>query len=207
MLPKPDKFKKNTSSSEQLDLVNTLSADDKIRHKRRFLIISLVLTFGLSFSFWFYTSLKKSSFSFSNFSANWRISAPRFELPNFSFSKSFNPRLKLDSNSWSIYLSTIPQTLTWSKNYDLSTPSPIISDLEKLPSTQNSFIKSALPEGTEIKERITESQDSFEIQSLVIIPQKQILFLIKVAGPDLSSSKSLIPSIISTLYWSLMQSN
>lgn len=196
MLPKPEKNKK--ISSEQLDLTKTISEDDKIRQKRRILIIALILTFGISFSFWIYNSLKKFSFTSIKFSP------PKLDLPRFSFSDSFNPSFKLDSNSWSIYFST--NNFTWSKNYDLSTPAPIISDLQKLSPTKDSLVKSALPEGAEIREKTIDKTDSFEVQSLVTVPQKQILFLIKVSGSNLEASKPLIPGVASSLYWSLIQS-
>ena len=197
MLPKPEKIKKK-SSAEQLDLVESISSEDKVKQKRRVLFITLLATVGLSFLFWSYRFIQ--TFSFSNFS----FSLPQINLP---IVQSSDPQKQLDNDlnqllsphpeRW--HISVTSPKFQWSYNttaFDSVTPKDSLN-----------LIKSVLPDGIDIKEVLTTDNPSFlEYNALISLPQGKFSIIIKNDNHDLEKFKSTIPLIVENLYWSLLKS-
>lgn len=192
MLPKPEKIKKN-SSAEQLDLVDTLSLEKKIKNKRHFVLISLILTTGLSFIFLTYKTFPKIKINFKLP----EIKMSDIKLSYNNFNLTINQIISQDQNHWSIYAKTLSNTSSYSLNsQDLTTNSDtLVSNLSKLPFSQNSLIQNSLPQGTKIQES--------ETNYLITTPAQKILFEFKINGQNLEPSKKLIPSLVEKIYWYL----
>lgn len=182
MLPKPEK--KSSKSSQQLDLIDTISDEERLRKKRRSLIFSLLLTVGLSLIFGLYTQLKHYNFS--------TLSLPQFSL-NFNLSSlsqlkpTFTPNLPSD---WTF------QLLSDGENPpSLSTPNPA------------PYAKKYLPEGVLVSEKTTSTADYFEINSEISTPQKKFQVYAKIPGKINSSSPELdrYSRAVESLYWYLLQ--
>ncbi|MEI8067559.1 MAG: hypothetical protein WCG91_01220 [Candidatus Shapirobacteria bacterium] len=203
MLPKPEKIKK-TPSAEQLDLVDTLSLEKKVKNKRRFVLIALILTTGLSFAFWTYRSSTNliSNKSFPKIKTDFKIPEVKMsdvKVSSTNFDQSINQIISKDSNHWSIKTETLLGDLSsYSLNpQDFSTSSKnTIDSLSKLPVSTESLIKNSLPQGTKIQELGTDY--------LITTPQQKILFQFKINGQNIDQSKKLIPSLVEKLYWYLV---
>ncbi len=211
MLPKPEKNKKVQSAS-QLDLLDAVSSEDKLKKKRRSLIILLVLFVGSSLVFYLYRRFTSISFT---------LRPPSFDirLPSFSF---FSPRsplsttdeveniIKSDRNYWSVYLQSPPSTSSayvWSRNPDQifsqQSLSNILRSLQSLSPNPNSTLLDSLPQGASVKEIVTSQADYYQISALIVVPGRQMLFVAKVSGSNnLQQSQQLIPSLAKNLYWS-----
>jgi len=185
MLPKPEKTKKN-QSIEQLDLVESISAEDKLKKKRHFLLITLFATVGLSFIFWTFHFLQ--TFSFSNF----QLPSFSFSLPQSTQSVDFDRLLSPNSKRW--HVSVAGPNFQWSYNSPTDSTSP--------PTTTLGIIKNVLPEGVDIKESLSVNLYSAQI----VLPQGQFLITIKYDDNNPEKFKSTIPIIVETLYWSLLKS-
>lgn len=197
MLPKPEKTKKS-QSSEQLDLVESISTEDKLKQKRRFLLITLFATVGLSFIFSAYRFFQNFSFSSINFS-----------LPqlNLSFYQPTDNQKQLDTElnhllsphpeRW--HLSISGSNFQWSYNPLSVGQTPTLTYL--------GIIKSVLPEGVEIKESLNSSDpSSLQYFANISLPQGKFSIFIKSDDHDLDKFKSTIPLIVENLYWSLLKS-
>jgi len=164
------------AKSEQLDLVETISVDDKSQKKRQLLYLALFVTIGLSFIFWSYRQISTLKFEFKLPS-----------LPSTSTSTSINDEVSqltsADPNKWtvSVYQDNFP-TLDFKNN--------------------SSFTKNILPQGLDIKENYTESSSKITLNSLITTPQKQMLFTITIEGNNVAQSKELLSKVVSELYWS-----
>jgi len=193
MLPKPEKNKKNVSA-QQLDLVDTLSQEKKLKNKRRFVLLSLIITTGLSFAFWTYKTVPKIKIDFKMP----QIKMSDIKLSYDNFSLTINQLISKDKNNWSIYAKTISDDSSFSLNAKdlISNSENIINDLSKLPdSASNSSIKNSLPQGTKIQES--------DANYLITTPQQKILFEFKIDGQNLEESKKIIPSLVEKIYWYL----
>lgn len=217
MLPKPIKNLKS-STGEQLDLVNTISNEDKIKNKRRAIIIFLALTVGLSFIFWIYRSvnlfiknptLPKITLNFDSFKINkLKINVPSFN--NSSLEKSINPIISQDTNIWSIHVQSIKNqnvTFFWSKNY---VPIPeeidkIINNLSQVSISNNTPVSSNLPPGVQVQEASVSNSDSYQLQTLITVPQQQFLLVFKITGSKIDTAIKLIPEVVEKIYWYLIQ--
>src|SRR6187200_2155103 len=101
MHTKEELTKKKAQSSEQLDLVETITSDDKVRHKRRWVIGAIIFTIGLSFSFWLYRTLLTTKFSLP--------SLPALSLPKntqSSLESQITQTLGPDASKWQVAVST-----------------------------------------------------------------------------------------------------
>lgn len=204
MLPKQEKIKKS-SSSQQLDLVDSLSEDKKLRRKRIYIIITLILTVGLSLFFWIYRSSK--SFFITNKISNVK---PNFSFPKINFpanqpdlEKTVNQIISTDKNTWSIFVQTTSlnkSPFSWSKNIETPTSTTL-----NVPISTNSILKNNLPEGAQIQENVLSNTDSYQLTTLITVPNKQLFIIIKVAGTNnLQSSIKLIPYLVEKIYWELI---
>lgn len=174
MLPKPEKNSKK-SSVEQLDLVETISDADKLKKKRRTLIIFLFLTIGLSFCFWAYRQIKDINFS--------QIKIPQISIKLPSLPQS---KLKLD----------IPQNWT----YEIL-PFDAASSLKK--NNSSPYAKRYLPDGVNVSEKTLDNGDSLEISSLISTPQNKFQIHVKIPGSITSTSPEIdqYARLVETYYW------
>ncbi|MFA6007237.1 MAG: hypothetical protein WC784_01150 [Candidatus Shapirobacteria bacterium] len=174
MLPKPDKnFRKK--SAEQLDLVETISDADKLKKKRRTLIIFLILTIGLSLSFWAYRQFKDFNFS-------------QFKLPEIPLKLPTLPQSKLSLN--------IPENWTFEI---LSSPLAIsLTTINPIP-----YAKKYLPEGVVVTEKLNSAPDSLEINSQISTPKINFEIYAKIPGNITPSSPEIdqFAKLVETYYW------
>jgi hypothetical protein len=200
MRTKEELTKKRGKSSEQLDLVNTISAADKLKHKRRWLYFALFVTIGLSLIFWLYRSLKTLSFPKS--------------LPeiNINFHRSASNQLEL-STQLSTLLSQHPDIVGLYLSHDHPSRNlnyGNISDINlaalkttvtSQPRIPNSPTVALLPEGVVCHEHFDTSGGQTVFSSLITNPIDQIFIVIRFNGsPD--SLKSFLPGLVSAAYWS-----
>lgn len=212
MLPKPEKIKKSSSSkSEQLDLVETISTEDKLKTKRRWLYIALFSTIGLSLLFMVYRSVK-------TFFVHPQITLPHLSIPSTPSSHSnldqkVSTIIGSDSNHYSItvhLLNGSTPTFNWSKStspLDETQISSLIENLQTNKEKNKSIIAKYLPQGSQVQENYTSAANSIILQSLVTIPNQKILFVITATGNDLSKFSNVLSKLIPTLYWSVIQSS
>ncbi len=199
MLPKPEKNKKK-SSAEQLDLVESISTEDKIKKKRYFLLITLFATVGLSFIFWTFRFFQNFSFS------SVRITLPQFNsisLKSNDDQKQLNDNLNHlfspNPERWHLSIASSAPQFNWSYNSSSS-----ISD--QTPSSTLGIARGVLPEGTEIKEAIINNATFSQYSALISLPQGKFSIIIKNDDVDSEKFKNTIPLIVENLYWSLLKS-
>lgn len=219
MLPKPEKIKKASSSAHQLDLVESISVEEKLRKKRFFLYISLLATIGLSLLFWSYRLIT----NFLKYSS--RLSIPKIEIPTVRINTSpvspnlsqnidnqITQLLEQDHGKWNVYVHLLPDGLknfNWSFNTLKLSDQEINMTIEKLKITnvnKASQIATSLPQGLEIRDILTKDQNHSRIQALVSLPGRQLFFDIGVEGGDLNQFQDTASKLIGSLYWSIIQS-
>ncbi len=215
MLPKPEKIRKSASNAEQLDLVDTLSHDKKVKNKRRFVLLFLILTVGLSIGFWTYHFFK--TFTFKNPISNFSFSLPQINLNNTKasqtdFDKNIQSVISADPNTWSIFIYSVNpgnKTFTYEKNASeiSSNYSSIVNSLSAQKYSSQSSLMKALPQGTKIQEIVDKQKESISQESLITIPHQNILFYFKISGSNLDQSEKLIPTLVEKIYWQLMDLN
>ena len=188
MLPKPDKKKKTKSDVQQLDLVDTVSAAQKIKTKRTTLLWALLFTFGLSFIFSVYQSLSSRQFSFSlpqlNLPTNISLLPTKTSSLDSELSQllSSTPQLNFylriqNSNSPPYSFSQNIDQLFLDQNYQQQ-----VSELSSTPAISDSPLAKLLPQGVEIRQIISTKQNFLEAQYLITIPKKQIFIIL--SGPQ-----------------------
>jgi len=199
MLPKPDKTKKTSSP---LNLVELTSPVDRLKSKRRWLIILLSVTIGLSLIFSFYRFFSGFQFSLPHLSP----SPPSLDHQVFSL-------LGSEKNYWSVFFKTFPpdsRSLTWEYQSSLIFQNRQSTDfLTALTAATPSagIISSRLPSGLPVQEIITTTSDFVEISTLVSLPQKKLLFIFRrqpFSDPD--QVKKLAAIIAEKIYWAIAPS-
>ncbi len=177
-----------SQEGEQLDLVETINDVDKLRKKRTSIILFLLLTVGLSFSFWFYRQFQS-------------FNLKEFKMPSFSFSLSkFSPKVP---ENWSLFVRSVGVT-------DFSYSSKFNSTLDfnyLTTSHEPSYAKKYLPEGVKVIEKINNNPESLEIFSQVSTPKNQFEIYTKIPGkinPD-SPEIDFFSKLVATFYWHLLK--
>lgn len=181
------KLKKFPSEqSEQLDLVETINDIDKIKNKRLIIILSLFLTVGISFGFWFYR--QHQSFSFK-----------QIKIPSISISK-FSPDIP---SNWSLFVKTVGTTdFSYLSNFDAST------DLSGITVVNNpSFAKKYLPEGVIVNEKINNNSQFLEIFSQISTPKISFDIYTKIPGKIDKTSDEIdtFSKLVAIFYWHLLK--
>jgi hypothetical protein len=181
MHTKEEITKKKAQSSEQLDLVETISSESKASKKRLFVIIAICATIGLSLIFWVYSFVKNLNFTLPS-------------VPSITISPS-SP-LPLDTQLKAVLGVNYSQ---W--NIDIKTDSDIVADLHKLKISSDSLVKDVLPQGLNIKEYFLSSGTEQSLETLITVPEKQIYITLKHTGSDLNYFKSTVSRLIPVIYW------
>ena len=207
MLPKEEKIKK-IPDEKQPGLFDKEDERKRLIKKRRFIYLALILTTGLSLSFWAYRSIKNKSFSFK---------MPSINLPNFETKKvSINPTLSFSlpkdtSSTWSFFLKNLDSdSIVFQNNQDQIFSSQdldsILTKLDQSKETTSNLYTSTLPQGLKIKEIIKEDTKNFSYISEIITPSQKILLIIKISdSSDLSQAKSQISGLVDQMYWYSIQ--
>jgi hypothetical protein len=217
MLPKPEKIKKNAPTAEQPDLFDSVDQAVKIKHKRRFIIISLILTVGLSVGFSVYRSSKTflTTHRFSDIKFDFSFKLPELQMSNLepgsgNLDKDINQIISRDSNSWSIYVKNISPTKTpfnFSKNWQESEYDfdQLTNDLSQTQFVKNSLIQTSLPQGAQIQEVLRQRNNFLEMAYLITIPKQQILMIFQINGQKSDESKQLVSKLADKFYWNIVQ--
>jgi len=200
MHTKEELTKKKAKSSEQLDLVKTISSADKVKHQRRWLYLALFITTGISIFFWIYHTFKTTKISLSLPKISFNINQT---TPNHSLSPQLSSLLSQHQEIIGFYLSHHhpPGYFGYGSLSDLN-----FDTLKTTLASQSPILKSTnaslLPEGVDYREQTVNSADQTTIFSLITNPLDQILIVIRYRGSS-DSLKTLIPTLISTAYWAV----
>ena len=207
MLPKPIKSKSKKLNNNFLsDSEITKESEEvinakKVAGKRRLILISLILTAGLSFIFWAGKGIQ--SFISSPHPLNFHLN---FKLPSFNFKSEPKTSTNISDSDLNQFLSDRNWSVIFLKNSDLSMPlyqynfsenvNDFISDLSKIePSETGNFI-SDLPQGLLFQEKL----DDFTYGLTITLPNNRLTFIIKdnVQSDNFPQSLS---SFINQAYW------
>ena len=204
MLPKEEKItKKKSTDAEQPGLFDKENERKRLIKKRRFVYIAMVLTVGLSLSFWIYHSLKNFKPSFSLPKLNLNISLPKTS----SIKSSSKITLPEDNSTWSILLKkNNSDSIIYQKNQDIILKSEdlnsISQKIDQKDFATSSIYALSLPEGLKIKEIVEEKNNSFSYFSKITSPKQEIILLIKITdSKDLAQSKKSVSDLVNQLYW------
>lgn len=209
MLPKPEKTKKINNLLDKTDTNpenDAESALKKIQSKRRLVLISLILTAGLSLFFWVFRSVQQIIDSPPSINLDFKINFPKINFKTSSSKTNLSDskiRQFLASKNWSVNVAfkSNPAVLVFQ-----STPSPnslteIISELSQIKPSNQSLINLNLPQGLSFQEKII-TKDNLIYQNLISIPGDQIIILINTNGiNNLESIKSDLSTLVDSLYW------
>ena len=193
MLPKEEKIKK-ASDLEQPGLFDKENEKERIAKKRKVIYIAMILTIGLSLSFWIYRSIRNFNFSFKLPEFNFTVSKPKFSKIN----------LPQDSASWSVFLKRVDtNSIIYQTSDDVFFDDQQLNNIDYIDS---SVYSSSLPEGLKIKELVEEKDNNIVYVSKIISPNQELILIIKIDdSKDLSQSKNLLPGLIGQLYWYSLQ--
>lgn len=165
MLPKPEKLKK--VKTEQLDLVEKISDEDKIRKKRKYLIIAIICTVGLSTIFYCYRCFTSLGLSFNLPTINFN------KIPNFTYDKDISLYIQSNDFVYEYQSSLIPD----------------INDILSILSTAPVKKIENLPSGVEVRE-----YDNADISAYFLsVPTKNIQIIIK--SNNLQKKSQLVEKI------------
>jgi len=214
MLPKPEKKKKISSQTEQLDLVDSISSADKARKKRNLLIVSLLFTIGLPLVFSVYNHFR--NFNLKNINISLPSLSKSTNTPVQSalpLDQSLEALLPSDS-SFSLYLrfqspsypdysySYQAQYLFQDQNY-----MQILNSLQTQPPDTDSILASLLPSGVNLQQNIIQTGSNLELQSLIQVPQRQILIISRLDPSTSSLTLDSLSSLHQKIYWLLLSQN
>lgn len=211
MLPKPEKNKKQFPSddyepSEESKEEKAEREKKRIQKKRRLVILSIILTVGLSFSFWVYRSAKNFLAAPHSPKINLSINLPKF---NFSSSKNniTDPIKKIIPDNFSnisIYIAdnSSPQFI-WFQNESTIFKDQSLTEIQKKLDTLTAGNKSLsninLPEGLFFKEIVSDKND-FRYYNQIILPDNRQLTILIYSPQSID-----ISSLVESIYWAYIQ--
>lgn len=214
MLPNP----KNTKNINNLlakpsdpDINEAEINQKKLQAKRKAIVISLILTAGLSFIFWSYKSIRSLAQSPPNFNFELNFKLPKFSLPTNNkpgkpSSVDLDKFLEKSSNKWSIFVSlnTDYSNSVFEYQTDLLGPIETGEIIEKISNTKissQSLINLSLPQGLLFQETLDSTSTTF-YHGLIHLPKNKILIIIKNENNTNSAeTQSELPLLIEHLYW------
>lgn len=206
MLPKQDKSKKQFPSddfepNEESKEEKAEKEKKRIQKKRRLVIISIILTVGLSLSFWTYRSIK-------NFLANPKVPKINlsFNLPKINFSSKTKKIIPDGFSDVSVYIydNSSPQFI-YSQNESFVFKDEPLADIQNRfnnlkPSTK-SLININLPQGLTFKEIVSDKSE-FHYYNQIILPDDRELTIL------ISSPQSInISTLVESIYWTYIQNS
>lgn len=214
MLPNP----KNTKTINNLlakpsdpDINEAEINQKKLQAKRKAIVISLILTAGLSFIFWGYKSIRSLAQSPPNFNFELNFKLPKFSLPTNNkpgkpSSVDLDKFLEKSSNKWSIFVSLNTDYSNAVFEYQTNLLGPIETGqiIEKINNTKissQSLINLSLPQGLLFQETLDSDITTF-YHGLIHLPKNKILIIIKNENNTSSAeTQSELPLLIEHLYW------
>lgn len=205
MLPKPEKIKK-PQKTEQLKLDDKVVKQDKLKNKRRLLVIILFLTVGLSVIFSMCNTIKSINFSLPAQIPTISVLPPSTSLSPIGIDSDIAAIIKTDTGYWSFFVQS--DSFTWSKNQDQifnqTNQSDQLQQLAQSPIDNSDLAYLTLPQGLNLKKVVFLGDGFYRVGYQIITPQKNINIIIKLSGPDITNSQKLLPKIVSSIYWKLI---
>lgn len=210
MLKTKDDINAQKGKHQQVLIPENRPKQTNIFQNPKIVYFSFFITMALSAFFWVFSEIS-SSVSFA--------SLPQIHLPKLSLSwlhtrtsfdaQSYIKRYIDTSNGfWAFYFQS--PNYEYLKNVDqFNQPiSGLKNDVQELPSSTH-FTTGLLPLGIDIKEKLIEGDNTFQVDLFVTTPSgKQIFIFVKVSAPsDLQLAKSQLRKFIPDLYWQLVQQN
>lgn len=209
MLPKPEKTKKINNLLDKTDNNTENDAESalkKIQSKRRLVLISLILTAGLSLFFWVFRSIQQIIDSPPSINLDFKINFPKINFMTSSSKTNLSDskiRQFLASRNWSVNVAfkSNPTVLVFQSTPSSDSLTEIISELSQIKPSNQSLINLNLPQGLSFQEKII-TKDNLVYQNLISIPGDQIIILINTnESSNLDSIKSELSTLVNSLYW------
>lgn len=205
MVKTKDEINAQKGKSAQLTLEETNK--DKPKANPKIVYYSLFIIICLSSLFWLFTEVK-NGFSDKLF---FNLNLPQIKLPqigsnSLNFDKLISKSIDLDNGFWSFYIYS--SNFDYQKNTDqFNIPLSVLkNNISNLPSSTSNYFSQNLPQGLNIKEKLTQENDLFLLELLVELPSnKQIFIFVKnVQASDLTLAKTQLQKFIPDLYWQLI---
>jgi len=206
MLPKPEKNKpiNNLLTDSSITIENKAEISQKrLESKRRLILISLILTAGISLIFWTVRFTQKIINSPPSFSFNLKFNLPKLNFKTTSKTNFSDSEIKkmLESKNWSVvavFISNI-STPIFQSNYSSDINSTVL-DISKIKTSTQSLINLDLPQGLYFQEKISTSP-GFVYQNLISLPNNQLVISVISPTDNIESVKSELTSLVNSLYW------
>lgn len=196
MLPKAEKIKK-IAALDQLNLVESLDNEKKVRRKRKIVIGLLILTTGLSLGFWVYRKIRPILKGEIKLREEVEIKI------KYDPEEEITKIIEKSQGRWYFYVKS--GGYSWSKDFSGINPDETVAELSKI-KTEESSLSEGLPKGIKIQEKLISGGDGWELKALVTVPNKEILLVMGVSETsELEKTKALIPSLGQVLYWAGIQ--
>jgi len=208
MLPKPEKSKKLTNLLAE-DKASTESeaeiSQKRLLLKRRLILISLLMTAGISFIFWSFRAAQKIIHQPPQFNLSFKFPRPNFSLKNNPSTNQTDIFVLSDSqSSWSIasVAKSRPDKPVFSHNYNNFNFDQTMTSLSFLKPSSSSLINLQLPQGLTFQEKTASENNSLIYQNLISLPSDTLLISVLIPqAQDLESVKSQLSSLVESLYW------
>jgi hypothetical protein len=206
MLPKPEKNKSinNLLADSKITTENQAEISQKrLKFKRRLILISLILTAGISLIFWTVRFTQKIIKSPPSLNFNFKINLPKLSFKTTSKTNFSDSEIKkmLASKNWSViavFTSNI-STPVFQSNYS-SDINSVVLDLSKIKTSTQSLINLDLPQGLSFQEKISTSP-GFVYQNLISLPNNKLVISVISPTDNIESVKSELTSLVNSIYW------
>jgi hypothetical protein len=204
------KKSKSFASDDELPLIDD-SVDQKLKHKRLFIILSIAATIGLSLVFVVYRQIK-------SFIDNPVVTLPR--LPQLSVSQkvvagpgitnltsTISEVVSLSDTSWNITVANSKDVYNWPGNKTILDLQEITPQVKKIQSRQPStLLTELLPQGLVVKEISDSSDKQQSLLAVINTPDSYLYIDIKYLGNSINFQNTLA-KLIPSIYWSSISSN
>ncbi len=207
MLPNPKKTKKipNLLTDQDTNLESESEAFQKrLLLKRRLILISLLMTAGVSLVFWGFRTIQKIIRQPSQI--NFKIELPKLNLS----SKTDSAVTQLDKfllpdyqSNWSVISVTTSRfdQPIFSQNYDNFNFNQTVEDLSVIKPASVSLIDIHLPQGLSFQEKVF-NKNGLTYQNLISLPSESIIISVFIDQADsLEQVKSQLSVLVESLYW------
>ncbi len=206
MLPKPERSKKLTNllAEDKASAESEAEVSQKrLLLKRRLILISLLMTAGVSFIFWSFRAAQKIIHQPPQF--NFKLPRPNFSLKNNPSTNQTDIFVLSDSqSSWSVasVAKSRPDKPVFSHNYNDFNFNHIFTSLSSQKPSSSSLIDLQLPQGLTFQEKTAFENNSLIYQNLISLPSDTLLISVLIPQTDnLESVKSQLSGLVESLYW------